>query len=161
MPKRICITMPLILSFCTGCSVKYESDPLQQEITQIESALDGVLDEEYKKQRETEVTDFHFTSEDAAMVYYICQTTYYAEVPNGVTGVDTDAILRIFPVDDAQLEKEFEICKHPAAIYQLGEQSYLCCTPDPEYTLVLAYEPEYLGEEEAVTTIRSVFEPVE
>ena len=161
MRKRICVALLLILCFFTGCSVESEPDPLRQEMDRFENALAEEFDGEYKKQRETEVMDFHFISEDATMVYYICQTTYYAEDPNGVSGVDTDAVLGIFSVEDAPLEKEFEICEHPAAIYQYGEQSYLCCTPTPEYTLVLEFSPEFLSEEDAVKIIRSVFEPVE
>ena len=160
MKKQLIIILVLLCTL-TSCSFRTKPDPLQQEMNRIEQALDEALDGEYKKQRETEVMDYHFTSEDATMVYYICQTTYYAEDPNGVTGVDTDAVLGIFSVEDAPLEKEFEICEHPAAIYQYGEQSYLCCTPTPEYTLVLEFSPEFLSEEDAVKIIRSVFEPVE
>lgn len=161
MLKRICVTMLLILYFCTSCSVKSEQDPLRQEMDRIEYALGEEFEAEYKKQRETEVIDYHFASEDATMVYYICQTTYYAEDPSQITGVDTDAVLGVFPVEDAELEKEFDICEHPSAIYRFGERSYLCCTPNPEHTLVLEYSPEFLSEEDAVKTMRSVFEPVE
>lgn len=160
MKKYLSVILVLLCTL-TSCSFPTKPDPIHQEIDRIDNAIDEVFDGAYKKQRETEISDYHYASKNSTMVYYICQTTFYAADPTLITGVDTDAVLAIFPVEDARLEKEFEICGHPAVIYQLEEQAYLCCTPEPEYTLVLAYEPEFLSEEEAVKTIRGVFEPVE
>lgn len=112
--------------------------------------------------RKTEIVSASFSNPDGdTLVYYICQTTYYEEEPDKVTKLDTQALYDIFDPECLEPEKEMDIFGHPSALYLLNGRAYLCCTPDPEYTLVLEYSPDVVSEEDALKTMRSVFESVE
>lgn len=154
MKKKLFALLLFISFLFTACSVHSEEDALNKALDKFERALG----DEFVKQSETEVYDFAFEHQDGStMVYYICQTTYYAADPDEGTGLNTAAMQAVFDWENTLLLKELTIAEHPAAYYQGETHSYLCCTPSPETTLILEYDPESISEEDAFRVIHSVF----
>lgn len=152
--KAIAI-LAVLLCILTACSTPSEQTEMEKFMKQVEDALP----EEYVKQSQTEVYDIVYRDEeDNEMIYYICRTTFYAADPDDVTGVHIEAISAVFNVEIAELLQELEATGHPAAIYELNGRHFMCCTITPETSVVLDYDPESVSDQEAVLTIRSIFE---
>lgn len=151
------LLMPLLLIACVlcACSAPPEADPLKQMSENVQQAIP----EDFEKQTETEVYTFQFTnSTGAELTYHICLTSYAESQSSNISGFHADAVRGIFDPDTAQLEKEFAISDHPAALYQLDDDSYLCCTSSPEASVVLEYPAGSISEEDAIRIIQSVYE---
>ena len=148
----------LTIIFICLCAITLYDALLEQN--QLEGNSEPAIEiEEYEMQRKTEVFETVFQHLDGnTMIYYICETTYFNASQEKVSGLDTVAFYSIFPVDAARLQKELTIVDYPAAYYQQGARSYLCCTVSPEISLVLEYNPESISDEEAYKVIHSVFE---
>lgn len=155
MKKKFLFFILICLFLFSACSDKSED-----HITQIASHVEQALPNEFEKQFETEV--FHlFTATDEEgnkLDYYICQTTFYAGDPAEVTGLHLDAISAVFDVEQAEIVREFGASGHAAAIYAMGDTHYACVTSTPEVSAVMKYFPGTLTEEEAIKTIRSIFD---
>ena len=156
--SKLFIALLVALSLFSGCSAPSESDKLEKIAEQVEQAIPS----EYVKQYETET--YHLFSaadtEGHGIEYYLCITTYYAADPESVPKLHTDAFASVFDLKNTSLIRELDISGHAAAIYQGAEQNYICCTSSPTASVVMEYDPDAVSEEDAIKTIRSIFEPV-
>ena len=119
-------------------------------------------EQDFTKQWETQVYTVPFSDDQGNdLTYHICLTTYFEAVPNSITELDIHAIAAVFDVTSTVVQKKIDISGYPAAIYRGEGCSYLCCTSSPETSMVLEYDPEILGEEDALRIMQSVFEPVQ
>lgn len=158
MLKRIIVLFLLILSTLTACNSQSTPDPLEQELSRIETALGN----DYQKLSETEVHSFPFTNgESGELVYYLCLTTYFVDAPTEVTSLDFNALSAVFDPDSARQEEEFNVSGHPAAFFHTDTHTWLCCTTSPETTILLQYTPGTITTEDALKIFRSVFEKPE
>lgn len=154
---KIKFFIPLFLIACIlcACSAPQKSDPL----TQMSERIQQAIPKDFEKQSDTEVYTFQFTDGTGAeLAYHICLTSYEKSHDSHISGFHTDAIRAVFDPDTAQLQKEFVISDHPAALYQLDNVSYLCCTSSPEASVVLEYPVGSITEEDAVRIIQSIYE---
>lgn len=156
-----CIFITLLLAAClfTACSNAAKTEEPDHIAEQIAEALPS----EYSKQYETEAHHL-FTAADAAgnhIEYYLCMTTYYAADPAAAPKLHTEAFSSVFDISNTPLIRELDISGHAAAIYRGTEQNNICCTVSPTASVVMEYNPDAVSEEDAIKTIRSIFEPVE
>ena len=159
MKRNTLIILILLLAALTACSAKPEKSEVEVVFEQIEAAVYDAV-EGIEKQSVTKVMKFPFTDgERVSMIIYICTTTYYAQDPSTVTGLNTDAISAVFDLDSAELLEEFTVEGYSAAIYQCGDWNYACWTTDPEATGVMQYDPDAISLEDVHKTVESVYIP--
>lgn len=152
--KKKLATLLLALCIFTACSSPAEQDEMEQMLQKVEQALG----EDYEKQIVTKVYDFEFINDqDDMMILHLCLTTYYGADPEDVTGLNTAALSAVFDLEGAQLQKEFTVSEHPAAIYQDETHAYLCWTSSPETSAVLDHTPGAISEENALRIVQSVY----
>lgn len=89
--------------------------------------------------------------------YYVIKTAYRTADPADTPSLHTDAFRAVFDVDAAQLVREFDAAGHAAAIYQGEGCHYICCTTSPTASVVMAYDPKTVPEEDMVRSIRSIY----
>ena len=75
--------------------------------------------------------------------------------PNTITGVNTDALNTLFPVDMMDSCEEMMIQDWFAALYKKDDTAYLCWTCNPEVTYVLEYTPSKLSDDEIIKMAES------
>lgn len=130
-----------------------ESDPYEM-MEKIENALG----DDYQKQSMTELAaTITYGNEDGSnKIYYrILKTTYYEQDPGEVTGLNTNALGVLFPVDYMDSCEEMKIQNWDGALYKKGESAYLCWTYSPEVSYVLEYNPELIEDSEIIKMAES------
>ena len=110
-----------------------------------EQAAEEVLGEDVKKISKTELaatlTYGDKTDEDNNIYYHILKTTFYEGDPAEITGLHTEALGVLFPVDSMDSCEEMMIQDWYGALYKKDDTAYLCWMCDPEVTYVLEYTP--------------------
>ena len=162
MKRNLLIVPILLLVLLTACSApeaEKEEDELHKTLSRVEQALEDVLDDPQKR-AVTEVLQFPFSDPDGnIMIFHYCLTTYYAQDPSTVTGLNMDAISAVFDPDSAILLEEFTVEGHSAAIYQANEWNYACWTSTPEESGIMQYDPDVVSWEDIHRIVESVYIP--
>ena len=87
------------------------------------------------------------------------QTTFYEGDPKEITGLHTEALGALFPVDSMDSCEEMMIQDWPGALYKKDDTAFLCWTYSPEVTYVLEYTPSKIDDSEIIKMAESA-EPV-
>ena len=122
--------------------------------------FEQVLGEDIKQVSKTELvatlTYGHETDKDNNIYYRILKTTYgEAGDPSSVTGLNTDALNVLFPVDMMDSCEEMMIQDWHGALYKKDDTAFLCWTVDPEVTYVLEYTPSKMPDSEIIKMAES------
>ena len=141
-----------------------EMDP-EELLQRFEKAAEEVLGEDIQRVSQTELvatlTYSHETDKDNNIYYRVLKTTYFeAGDPSSVTGLNTDALNVLFPVDMMDSCEEMMIQDWHGALYKKDDTAYLCFTYDPEVTYVLEYTPSKMSDAAIIKMAESV-EPIE
>ena len=136
-----------------------EMDP-EEFVKRFEQAAEEVLGEEVQQVSKTELvatmTYGSETDKDNNIYYRILKTTYgEAGDPSSVTGLNTDALNVLFPVDMMDSCEEMMIQDWHGALYKKDDIAYLCWTYDPEVTYVLEYTPSKMPDSEIIKMAES------
>lgn len=163
--KKKKIIAAVVVIVCIGCMGlliagrnRAKADGPEEMIHRIEKAMG----DDYKKQAMTELvaTLCYGDKEGNEIKYHILKTTYYEADPSEVTGLNTNALNVLFPTDFAVCREEMVIQEWPAALYEIGNLSYLCWTYSPEVSYVLEYDPTFVSDGEIIKMAESA-RPVE
>lgn len=141
-----------------------EMDP-EELLERFEKAAEEVLGEDVQRVSQTELvatlTYSHETDKDNNIYYRVLKTTYFeAGDPTAVTGLNTEALNVLFPVDMMDSCEEMMIQDWHGALYKKDDTAYLCFTCDPEVTYVLEYTPSKMSDADITKMAESV-EPIE
>ena len=141
-----------------------EMDP-EELLERFEKAAEEVLGEDVQRVSQTELvatlTYSHKTDKDNNIYYRVLKTTYFeAGEPTAVTGLNTEALNVLFPVDMMDSCEEMMIQDWHGALYKKDDTAYLCFTCDPEVTYVLEYTPSKMSDADIIKMAESV-EPIE
>ena len=141
-----------------------EMDP-EELLERFEKAAEEVLGEDVQRVSQTELdatlTYSHETDMDNNIYYRVLKTTYFeAGDPTAVTGLNTEALNVLFPVDMMDSCEEMMIQDWHGALYKKDDTAYLCFTCDPEVTYVLEYTPSKMSDANIIKMAESV-EPIE
>ena len=127
-----------------------------------EQAAEEVLVEDVKKISKTELaatlTYGDKTDEDNNIYYHILKTTFYEGDPAEITGLHTEALGVLFPVDSMDSCEEMMIQDWYGALYKKDDTAYLCWTYSPEVTYVLEYTPSKIDDSEIIKMAESAEE---
>ena len=127
-----------------------------------EQAAEEVLGEDVKKISKTELaatlTYGDKTDEDNNIYYHILKTTFYEGDPAEITGLHTEALGVLFPVDSMDSCEEMMIQDWYGALYKEDDTAYLCWTYSPEVTYVLEYTPSKIDDSEIIKMAESAEE---
>lgn len=127
-----------------------------------EQAAEEVLGEDIKKISKTELaatlTYGDKTDEDNNIYYHILKTTFYEGDPAEITGLHTEALGVLFPVDSMDSCEEMMIQDWYGALYKKDDTAYLCWTYSPEVTYVLEYTPSKIDDSEIIKMAESAEE---
>ena len=127
-----------------------------------EQAAEEVLGEDVKKISKTEIaatlTYGDKTDEDNNIYYHILKTTFYEGDPAEITGLHTEALGVLFPVDSMDSCEEMMIQDWYGALYKKDDTAYLCWTYSPEVTYVLEYTPSKIDDSEIIKMAESAEE---
>lgn len=127
-----------------------------------EQAAEEVLGEDVKKISKTELaatlTYGDKTDEDNNIYYHILKTTFYEGDPAEITGLHTEALGVLFPVDSMDSCEEMMIQDWYGALYKKDDTAYLCWTYSPEVTYVLEYTPSKIDNSEIIKMAESAEE---
>ena len=127
-----------------------------------EQAAEEVLGEDVKKISKTELaatlTYGDKTDEDNNIYYHILKTTFYEGDPAEITGLHTEALGVLFPVDSMDSCEEMMIPDWYGALYKKDDTAYLCWTYSPEVTYVLEYTPSKIDDSEIIKMAESAEE---
>ena len=127
-----------------------------------EQAAEEVLGEDVKKISKTELaatlTYGDKTDEDNNIYYHILKTTFYEGDPAEITGLHTEALGVLFPVDSMDSCEEMMIQDWYGALYKKDDTAYLCWTYSPEVTYVLEYTPSTIDDSEIIKMAESAEE---
>ena len=137
----------------------------EEFLERFENAAEEILGEDIQQVSKTELvatlTYGHETDKDNNIYYRILKTIYgEAGDPSSLTGLNTDALNVLFPVDMMDSCEEMMIQDWYGALYKKDDTAYLCWTCDPEVTYVLEYTPSKMPDSEIIKTAESA-EPVE
>lgn len=141
-----------------------EMDP-KEFLERFEQAAEEVLGEDVQQVSKTELaatlTYGHETDKDNNIYYRILKTTYgEAGDPSSITGLNTDALNVLFPVEMMDSCEEMMIQDWHGALYKKDDTAYLCWTYDPEVTYVLEYTPSKMPDSEILKMAESA-KPIE
>lgn len=136
-----------------------EMDP-EEFLERFEQAAEEVLGEDIQQVSTTELiatlTYGHETDKDNNIYYRILNTTYgEAGDPNAITGLHTEALNALFPVDMMDSCEEMMIQDWYGALYKKDDTAYLCWTYNPEVTYVLEYTPSKMPDSEIIKMAES------
>ena len=127
-----------------------------------EKSAEEVLGEDVKKISKTELaatlTYGDKTDEDNNIYYHILKTTFYEGDPAEITGLHTEALGVLFPVDSMDSCEEMMIQDWYGALYKKDDTAYLCWTYSPEVTYVLEYTPSKIDDSEIIKMAESAEE---
>ncbi len=163
--KKILLIVVAIVVVTVGIVVavfsqkEKEMDP-EEFLERFEQAAEEVLGEDIQQVSKTElaatITYGHETDKDNNIYYRILKTTYYeAGDPSSVTGLNTDALGVLFPVDYMDSCEEMMIQDWHGALYKKDDSAFLCWTYDPEITYVLEYTPSKMPDSEIIKMAES------
>ena len=132
----------------------------EEFLERFEQAAEEVLGEDIQQVSQTELvatlTYGHETDKDNNIYYRILKTTYgEAGDPSSVTGLNTDALNVLFPVDMMDSCKEMMIQDWHGALYRKDDAAYLCWTVNPEVSYVLEYTPSKMSDSEIIKMAES------
>lgn len=140
---------------------KAKAESLPDEVI---AKIEEAMGDDFKKQSMTELVatlEYGDQNNEENKIYYrILKTTFYEGDPAEVTGLHTQALEVLFPVDFMDSCEEMKIQDWDGALYKKGETAYLCWTYSPEVTYVLEYNPELLDDAEIIKMAESA-KPVE
>lgn len=150
--------------FAMASQKEKEMDP-EEFLERFEKTAEEVLGEDIQQVSKTELvatlTYGHETDKDNNIHYRILKTTYgEAGDPSSVTGLNTDALNVLFPVDMMDSCEEMMIQDWYGVLYKKDDTAYLCWTCDSEMTYVLEYIPSKMPDSEIIKMAESA-EPVE
>lgn len=134
-----------------------EMDP-EEFLERFEQAAEEVLGEDIQQISKTElVATLTFGHETDNKIYYIILKTTYGEAgdPSSVTGLNTDALNVLFPVDMMDSCEEMMIQDWHGALYKKDDTAFLCWTVDPEVSYVLEYTPSKMPDSEIIKMAES------
>ena len=124
-----------------------------------EKSAEEVLGEDVKKVSKTELaatlTYGDQNDKDNNIYYRILKTTFYEGDPAEITGLHTEALGALFPVDSMDSCEEMMIQDWPGALYKKGDTAFLCWTYSPEVTYVLEYTPSKIDDSEIIKMAKS------
>lgn len=124
-----------------------------------EKSAGAVLGEDLKKVSKTELAatlTFSDSENNENHVYYhILKTTFFEGDPSKITGLHTDALKVLIPVDDMDSCDEMIIQNWPAALYKKDHTGFLCWTYSPEVSYVLEYSPDKISDSEIIKMAES------
>lgn len=137
----------------------------QEFLQRFEKTAEEVLGEDIQRVSQTELvatlTYSHETDKDNNIYYRVLKTTYFEDGdPSSVTGLNTEALNVLFPVDMMDSCEEMMIQDWHGALYKKDDTAYLCFTYDPEVTYVLEYTPSKMSDADIIKMAESV-EPIE
>ena len=95
------------------------------------------------------------TDKDRTIYYRILKTTFYDGDPAEITGLHTEALGVLFPVDSMDSCEEMMIKDWYGALYKKDDKAFLCWTYSPEITYVLEYEPSKIDDSEIIKMAES------
>lgn len=124
--------------------------------------FEEALGDEYKKQTQTEIAatlTYGNGDKENNIYYHIIKTTYFGADPTSVTGLNFDALHILFDPDCADGCQDMTIQDWDAALFNVGEESYLCWTVTPEVSYALEYDPEKVSDADIIHIAESV-EPI-
>lgn len=161
MLKKVFIIVFTVLVCCiamaTYAFIKKETESNDNPYEMIDR-IEKALGEDFKKQSMTELAaTLEYGNEDGSnKIYYrILKTTYYEADPTEVTGLHTEALNVLFPVDLMESCEEMMIQDWYGALYKKDDIAYLCWTYDPEVTYVLEYNPSQIPDSEILKMAQS------
>ena len=168
--KKILLIVVAIVVVAAGIIVavvsqkEKEMDP-KEFLERFEQAAEEVLGEDVQQVSKTELaatlTYGHETDKDNNIYYRILKTTYgEAGDPSSITGLNTDALNVLFPVEMMDSCEEMMIQDWHGALYKKDDTAYLCWTYDPEVTYVLEYTPSKMPDSEILKMAESA-KPIE
>lgn len=107
-----------------------EMDP-QELLQRFEKVAEEVLGEDIQRVSQTELvatlTYSHETDKDNNIYYRVLKTTYFeAGDPSSVTGLNTEALNVLFPIDMMDSCEEMMIKDWYGALYKKDDSAYLC-----------------------------------
>lgn len=162
--KRIAILFAVILVVAVGIIIavtshqKKEMD-FDEFADRFEKSAEEVLGEDVKKVAKTELaatlTYGDQTDKDRTIYYRILKTTFYDGDPAEITGLHTEALGVLFPVDSMDSCEEMMIKDWYGALYKKDDKAFLCWTYSPEVTYVLEYEPSKIDDSEIIKMAES------
>ena len=127
-----------------------------------EQAAEEVLGEDVKKISKTELaatlTYGDKTDEDNNIYYHSLKTTVDEGDSAEITGLHTEALGVLFPVDSMDSCEEMMIQDWYGALYKKDDTAYLCWTYSPEVTYVLEYTPSKIDDSEIIKMAESAEE---
>lgn len=158
------VVLSILVIVGVGAAVSFHKEPktdFDNFAEKFEQAAEEVLKEDIKKVSKTELvatmTYGHETDKDNNIYYRILKTTYYEDGdPDSVTGLNTDALEVLFPVDNMDSCEEMMIQDWHGALYKKDDTAFLCWTYDPEVTYVLEYTPSKMPDTEVLKMALSV-----
>lgn len=158
----IVLTMMLI-SFAVKIvftSKQHHEPTFEEAAKNFKKSAEKILGEDVDKVSKTElVATMVFQSEtdkENSVYYRILKTTYYeGGDPSLVTGLHTDALELLFPVNGMDTCEEMMIKDWYGALYKKDDTAYLCWTYSPEVTYVLEYTPSKMPDSEILKMAES------
>ena len=165
--KRIAILFAVIIILAVGIIIAVASHQKKEMdfdkfADRFEKSAEEVLGEDVKKISKTELaatlTYGDKTDEDNNIYYHILKTTFYEGDPAEITGLHTEALGVLFPVDSMDSCEEMMIQDWYGALYKKDDTAYLCWTYSPEVTYVLEYTPSKIDDSEIIKMAESAEE---
>lgn len=166
--KRIAVLLAVIIVVAVGIIIAVASHQKQEMdfdefAERFEKSAEEVLGEDVRKVSKTELaatlTYGDQNDKDNNIYYRILKTTFYEGGPEEITGLHTEALGVLFPVDSMDSCEEMMIQDWPGALYKKDDTAFLCWTYSPEVTYVLEYTPSKIDDSEIIKMAESA-EPV-
>lgn len=153
------VVVTVVVVFAVTSQKEKEMDP-DEFLERFEQAAEEVLGEDVQQISKTElvatITYGNETDKDNNIYYKILKTTYdEAGDPTSVTGLNTEALNVLFPVDMMDSCEEMMIRDWCGALFKKDDTAYLCWTYDPEVTYVLEYTPSKMPDSEVLKMAES------
>ena len=162
--KRIAILFAIIVIVAVGIIFAVTSHQKKEMnfdefADRFEKSAEEVLGEDVKKVSKTELaatlTYGNQNDEDNNIYYHILKTTFYEGDPAEITGLHTEALKVLFPVDSMDSCEEMMIQDWPGALYKKGDTACLWWTYSPEVTYVLEYTSSKIDDSEIIKMAES------
>ena len=124
-----------------------------------EKSAEEVFGEDIKKVSKTELVATlsygNQNDKDNNIHYRILKTTFYEGDQVEITGLHTEALKVLFPVDSMDSCEEIMIQDWPGVLYKKDDTAFLCWTYSPEITYVLEYTPSKIDDFEIIKMAES------
>lgn len=150
-----CMVCIFLLHCLGGPAINPTDDELRTIADQMDRMVES-LDGDWEKVSEAKVIPVTYTdSAGDTIIYHICKTTYFQEVPAESTELDLNAVSCVIDPETAEESEIRTVHEGPAILYQKEERAYLCWTDTPEYTYILEYSPAHVTEAEILKMAES------